>query len=249
MDADALELRLAARLNAEANTRVGAVRAPVAELRQAGRRRLRAGRIRLALAAAAVLAACAGVTVQVTEPPARPAAPLAVLTAHPGPPSPTPVADDRSTGFCPASPAPGSAAPTAEVPNPGAALRKAMAQVGELGRTYFPDRYAGVCADSRTLYVYRVPGGDLDSASRLSVTDPTVLLRFVDAPYSRAELTELIDRIAKDRPYWEGRGVLLSGMAFAPDCAGLVVTTAQAATVREEVRARYGPRILRVDPQ
>ncbi|MFI6443350.1 hypothetical protein [Kitasatospora sp. NPDC050543] len=123
--------------------------------------------------------------------------------------------------------------------------------VDRLGRENYADQYFGACADTagHVLHVLRVPGGDFDAAAARAAARPGVELRiaFVDAVGSRKALVTLQTRIeAEAESYWRSRGVEIARVSVNNDGSGLRVDTAQAATARDQLVARYGPQVSEV---
>ncbi|MER5635984.1 hypothetical protein ABT095_03390 [Kitasatospora sp. NPDC002227] len=226
------EEHLGARLAARAEAGAGRAAPPLAELRRAGQRRLRARR-GWQLAAVVVLVA-GGAALGSGLGGGRPAVPSTL----PGTPSPTYVVDPS---YCTGS----DRAPVLAGPSglPGDPLVDAAAKVAdELGRSAYRASYTGVCAEhwTHTLFVYRVRGSDFDSALTARVTEPGVTLRFVDAKYSKQKEDALVQRIVQDGAYWRSKGVQVTDSSARYDGTGVVVGVVGADAARAAMLARYG---------
>ncbi len=111
-------------------------------------------------------------------------------------------------------------------------------RVDELGRSRFPDRYAGLERAGDTLVVHRKPSAALDEAVRVLAAGNPV--EFRDAPHSRRELEALRKRVERDLDGWRRRGVAVSSVGTAPDGTAVEVGAPDVARVRQEFTERYG---------
>ncbi|MFE4513670.1 hypothetical protein ACFRMQ_05615 [Kitasatospora sp. NPDC056783] len=150
------------------------------------------------------------------------------------------------------SPPSGTAAESPSASGDPVELRAARAgqAIEELAMSDYADRYFGTCRDRNTdtLYVMRVPGGDLDTAvTRMAAADwPTVKVAFADAAGSRSQLMALVKRITADTEEWRTKGVVIEAATLAIDGAGVVVDTPQWQSAGAEIKERYGPLVAEV---
>ncbi|MFD4910334.1 hypothetical protein [Kitasatospora purpeofusca] len=246
---------------------------PLAELRAAGRRRVRRGSALRVAAGAVVLAVGVGALTQLgTGGGGGPTVPSGAGESESasvnslyevcpfGPGSlrlytweqqhslaPTP---SRTNTYPPelVSPRPGTSASQEQANRETRAVADAIRR---FGAQRYPDQWFGACTDqvTRTVYVMRTPGSDLDTVLPQSVPHPGVVVEFVEAVGSRRFFEALAVRIeVEDAAFWAQRGVKISGVRISEDGAGVVVETEQATTARADIVARYGDLVIEVRP-
>ncbi|WP_405020662.1 hypothetical protein OHV05_31180 [Kitasatospora sp. NBC_00070] len=253
---------LSERLSAVADAQAGPALpagVPLAELRAAGRRRVRRRR---GLQTAAVVLAVAGSLslglqlrsagtprpVSGASPVASPSSPSPAASSG-APSAPAPPADPFACpGSSPASESPTDPGPSGPANDP--VVQTAAGTVSALGPRDYPEQFAGVCVDSaeHTLYVYRVPGSDFDTAARQQAQRPGLTLRFVDAKYSAAQLKPIAARIRADLP-WRSLDGTITSVSTMADGSGIRVGSARANAVRAELLAAYGPAVTVVQEE
>ncbi|MGW2372714.1 hypothetical protein [Kitasatospora sp. NPDC001683] len=230
---------------------------PLAELREAGRRRARRQRVLRAVTAVAVLAVGAGVLTQLggggsASTAAGPAG-TRVVTPTVTPivkPTVTPTRTSRGAETdervkfvrnCQSGP---SSAPASDQPG-RADLVAAGQAVERMARQEYGDHYFATCLDpaAATLVVMRSPGPTgLDAAASRAVAQwPAVKLRFVAAP-SYPEQLRLAKEIRAEAGDWAAtKGVLIAWVEIALDGKGVIVHTPQPETAgAAEIVRQYG---------
>ncbi|MFJ9769846.1 hypothetical protein ACIRVF_01200 [Kitasatospora sp. NPDC101157] len=250
---DEFEGELSIRLGARAAGIGGSP--PLAELREAGRRRARRQRALRGVAAGvlAVLAAGGGALTQlgggggggggaVTGPAALAvASPTASPTGN-GMPLRGAETDERVKAVLSCKGGP-SSAPASD--RPGRTDLVAAGQAVErMARQEYGDHYFATCLDTAagTLVVMRNPGPTgLDAAVSQVVAEwPAVQLRFVAAPSYPSQLT-LAKEIRAEAGDWAAtRGVHIAWVEIGLDGKGVIVHTPQAETARAEIVREYG---------
>ncbi|GHF85007.1 hypothetical protein GCM10018790_73260 [Kitasatospora xanthocidica] len=246
---DGFEEELAVRLGARA-ARVGAG-APVAELRVAGRRRLRRTVAVRGAAAVAVLALGAGVLTQLGG---GGSAALGPAAAPSRTPSPTP-SDGRLVQrgaendilvtrvlSCPGGSFASAVPIGLETPQPE--LSAAGQTVEHIVRDGYDDHYFSTCRDTETntLIVRRNPGPTgLDAAVAQALAPwPAVKVKFVDTP-SYPSLLTLAREIRAEAGDWSATyKVKIVNVEIAVDGTGVIIHTPQAETAREQLIKQYG---------
>ncbi|MER5752526.1 hypothetical protein [Streptomyces sp. NPDC002088] len=119
------------------------------------------------------------------------------------------------------------------------ALAAAADEVDGIVHPRYEKWYAGMVLDhqSRTMTLYRKPGGDLDRQVRSRVSGVKVV--FKDAAMSEKEMTTLVKRILADAAYWRGMGIVVTGGGPLRDGSGVSMMT-RAGTSQEATRlSRY----------
>lgn len=133
------------------------------------------------------------------------------------------------------------------LPHTPSKLARAAKAIGKLGRSRFPDNYAGhAFVDQQTrLVVYRKTAGELDEVLVRRYSKLPITTR--DAPYSFAELEEAVSAVLGDGAYWSERGVRIITIEAAAE-RGVVVSAAAAAALRPAFEERYGGTVTVVEP-
>ncbi|PYC82726.1 hypothetical protein C7C46_10260 [Streptomyces tateyamensis] len=229
---DWFEAELTHRLRTAAEG-LGAAEPPLAELRQAGRRRARTRQAHRVAAAADAVLLLAGLGWG-----------LAAGGGTAGPatggwPSPQAGSPYRCPG---ATEAPG------RTPN-GADPTVSEGAAQRLGEGQYREVYSGTCGDSshHAFYVYRLRGAKAFDQAVRAAAEPGVTVHFVDSKYPQYKLRELADRIIDD-PYWHERGVVIQGTWALPDGSGVQVgVLGDLKALRPQVIARYGPMVAGVE--
>jgi len=111
-------------------------------------------------------------------------------------------------------------------------------RVDQLGREQFAAQYAGVELSDGGVVVYRKPSAEFDQAVHGLNLPGAVELR--DAPYAAGELEALAERIARDIPYWQGRGLTISSVGPLQDGTAVEVGTPEPEKLAPLLPERYG---------
>lgn len=244
---DEFEEELSVRLGARAAGIGGSP--PLAELREAGRRRARRRGVVRAVTAVAVLAVGAGALTQLggggnAASGAGPAAtPVVTPTGTAGRTSRGAETDERVKTVLSCGRSGPSSAPASDQ-QAGADLVAAGRAVERMARQEYGDHYFATCLDTAegTLVVMRNPAPTgLDAAASQAVAPwPTVKLRFVAAPSYPSQLT-LAKEIRAEAGDWSAtKGVYIAWVEIALDGKGVIVHTPQAETARAEIVRQYG---------
>ncbi|MER7673527.1 hypothetical protein ABTY61_34405 [Kitasatospora sp. NPDC096128] len=251
---DEFEEELAVRLGTRAAGVAGSP--PLAELREAGRRRARRRGVTRAVTAVAVLAVGAGVLIRLGGVGSSAEGPASAGTVVQPTVTPTPTGkarqtrgaetDERVKGVLSCRTGASSSAPTSPPQGQGAQrdLEEAGRAAEQLARRDYADHYFATCRDAAedTLVVMRSPGPTgLDAAVTQAVAPwPDVKVRFVAAPAYPALLT-LAREIRAEAGDWAATNhVLIASVEIAVDGTGVVVHTPQAEAARSELVKQYG---------
>ncbi|AUG79364.1 hypothetical protein CFP65_4630 [Kitasatospora sp. MMS16-BH015] len=229
------------RLAAEADAAVGNPPVPLAELRRAGQRRLRARRGWQLAAAVVLVAGSTALGAGLSGHQGRAVVVPAVSSTPSGTPSPSPsylVDPSYCTG---SDRAPVPAAGPSGLPN-DPVVDAAAGVADGLGRGAYRASYTGVCVEpwTHTLFVYRVRGSDFDSVLTARVAKAGLTLRFVDAKHSKQQEDALVQRVVQDGAYWRSKGVQVTDTSARYDGTGVVVGVVGADAARAAMLARYG---------
>ncbi|WP_405005917.1 hypothetical protein OHV13_18595 [Kitasatospora purpeofusca] len=247
---------------------------PLAELRAAGRRRARRGTALRVAAGAAVLAVGVGALTQLGtggggglpgpsgDGESESASVNSLYEVCPfGPGSLRLYTWEQQHSLAPTPPRTNTYPPELVSPRPGMTSSMEQANrntravadaIRRFGAQRYPDHWFGACADqvTRTVYVMRAPGSDLDTVLPQSVPHAGVGIEFVKVVGSRRFFETLVARIeVEDAAYWAQRGVTISGVRISEDGAGVVVETEQATAARADIVARYGDLVIEVRPR
>lgn len=157
-----------------------------------------------------------------------------------GPERPVPAGEWRTAG-CAADRSPRTVATGgAAMPVTPPELAAVMGRIESVGRSRFPDSYAGLEVDEpgvRTI-VYRVPSAEFDGFVRENAGDVCVVVR--DAAHSARRLAALQDRITADLDRWASDGLRINAVGARHDGTGVEVGVEDVARARVELTARYG---------
>ncbi|MFI9362665.1 hypothetical protein ACIG5E_16675 [Kitasatospora sp. NPDC053057] len=246
---DGFEEELTVRLGARAAGIGGSP--PLAELREAGRRRARRQGVVRAVTAVAVLAVGAGALTQLgggggagsgTGPAGAPIVKPSVTQSRTSSSSRGAETDERVKTVLSCQSGPSSA--PASYQQGRADLVAAGQAVERMARQEYGDHYFATCLDTAaaTLVVMRSPGPTgLDAAVSRAVSQwPEVKPRFVAAPSYPSQLTLAKEIRAEAGDWAASKGVYIAWVEIALDGKGVIVHTPEPETARAEIVREYG---------
>ncbi|GAB7041898.1 MULTISPECIES: hypothetical protein [Catenuloplanes] len=119
-------------------------------------------------------------------------------------------------------------------------LATVLARVESVGRSQFPESFAGLEVDQAAVLgvVYRVPSADFDAFLRAEGT--TVCLEVRDARHDLRTLLTLQERVVADLGHWRAAGIEIGVVGCRHDGTGVEVSTQQVAQAEDQLPRRYG---------
>ncbi|GIF24332.1 hypothetical protein BJ973_007811 [Actinoplanes tereljensis] len=121
-------------------------------------------------------------------------------------------------------------------------LESVMNRIEQVGRTQFPDSYAGLEVEQELVraVVYRVPSAEFDDFIRKTAEDACILVR--DAAHSAVSLAVWHDRVVADLPFWSHQGVPIVSIGARHDGTAVEIGTRDVTKARTALLGRYGSR-------
>ena len=130
-------------------------------------------------------------------------------------------------------------------------LRTAANEIEQELTESYPDTFAGLVLDHehRRMWVYRLPDPSLE-ASVEELAPGVVEVHFLDARYSLAEMTEVVDQVLADVEYWKNEGVSISGVHPQPDGSGVLIQVVELQPgFQQQIGDRYPTMPVTVEEQ